>query len=195
MMIEEYPGAVPASLCEEIIACFERDPGRRPSAVVAPGGPSAHEARSGTQLAIDRANPDWERLFLAVAPALRRTVDAYQQKYPGLAALVEWEGLDCTLPWIERVDPGQGFNWHYDQTADTKDRRILAGLLYLKTVPEGGLTEFLHQNAAVKPEAGKIVLFPPFWTHIHRGATPVGGAKYVMSFFWIYPEAAAAAPP
>ena len=40
--------------------------------VVAPGGPSAHEVRTGTQLAIDRANPEWDRLFLAVAPALRR---------------------------------------------------------------------------------------------------------------------------
>ena len=89
---------------------------------------------------------------------------------------MEWEGLDCTLPLIERVDPGQGFNWHYDQTADTKDRRILAGLLYLKTVASGGHTQFLHQNTDVKPEAGKIVLFPPFWTHIHRGVTPAAGA-------------------
>lgn len=194
MLIEEYPGAVPTSLCDEIIARFERDPARRPSAVVAPGGPSTHEVRTGTQLVIDGADPEWERLFLAVAPALRRAVDAYQQKYPGLAALVEWEGLDCTLPLIERVDPGQGFNWHYDQTAETKDRRILAGLLYLKTVASGGHTQFLHQNLDVKPEAGKIVLFPPFWTHIHRGVTPASGVKYVLSFFWIYPEAAATPP-
>ena len=122
--------------------------------------------------------------------ALRKTIDAYIDTYPGLGALVDWEGIDCTVPMIERVDPGQGFDWHYDQTAATKDQRILAGLLYLSTIADAGYTEFLHQRASVQPERGKIVLFPPYWTHIHRGATPGTGVKYVLSYFWIYPNKA-----
>jgi hypothetical protein len=187
MLIEQYPNAVPVELCREIVACFERDPARKASAVVVAGGPAANEARTGTQLTIDRSNPEWERLFMAVAPALRKTIDAYIETYPGLGALVDWEGIDCTVPMIERVDPGQGFDWHYDQTAST-EQRVVAGLLYLSTIADGGHTEFLHQRASVQPEAGKIVLFPPFWTHIHRGATPAKGVKYVMSYFWIYPR-------
>ena len=186
MLIEEYPGAVPVALCEQLIACFERDPRRKASAVVVDGQAVQYGVRSGTMAAIDRASPEWEGLFQAVVPIMRTTADAYLEKYPGLSAVAEWEGLDCTLPMIERVEPGQGFNWHYDHHR-TANERVLAALLYLRTVEEGGYTEFAHQNLQVRPEAGKIVLFPPYWTHIHRGITPVRGVKYVMSYFWTYP--------
>jgi hypothetical protein len=86
---------------------------------------------------------------------------------------------------IERVDPGQGFDWHYDATRSVTDR-VAAGLLYLKTVTEGGETEFFD-GRKVKAEAGKIALFPPYWTHLHRGVTPTRETKYVLSYFWIYP--------
>ena len=188
MMIEEYPGAVSQDLCEQIIARFEQDPHLTASAVVGEGGIKANDVRSGTMLKLDPAIEEWNALFMAVVPALRSTMDSYMVKYPGLNAVVEWEGLDCTIPQIERVDPGQGFNWHYDLTQNT-DPRVLAGLLYLRTITEGGYTEFAHQDQKIQPEAGKIVLFPPFWTHIHRGVTPARVSKYVMSFFWVYRRA------
>ena len=33
------------------------------------------------------------------------------------------------------------------------------------------------------PRKGRVVLFPPYWTHVHRGATPVSGAKYTIAAF------------
>jgi hypothetical protein len=185
MLIQEYPGAVPPDLCARYIERFERDPERKPSAVVVDGRAQLHHVRSGTQLFITRQDPEWEDLFMAIVPALRATIDSYLLKNPGLADLVECEGLDCTLPMIERVDPGQGFTWHYDNTLATTNR-VLAGLLYLKTVTEGGETEF-HDGTTICAEAGKIVLFPPYWTHFHRGISPVRESKYVLSYFWIYP--------
>ena len=72
--------------------------------------------------------------------------------------------------------------------------RVLACLLYLTDVMEEGYTEFAHQDLKVRPEAGKIVVFPPFWTHLHRGAAPVKKAKYTMSFFWAYLDGPEALP-
>jgi hypothetical protein len=185
MFIEEYPRAVSEDLCAKIVARFEQDPARKPSRVIVQGKPSDHEFRSGTQLAINRQVPEWEELFMAVVQPLRATMEQYMAKHRGLSELVEFEGLDCTVPMIERVDPGQGFDWHYDATRSVTDR-VAAGLLYLKTVSEGGETEFVD-GRKVKPEAGKIVLFPPYWTHFHRGVTPTRESKYVLSYFWIYP--------
>lgn len=185
MFIEEFPRAVPADLCTKIIACFEKDPNRKASRVIFEGEASAHEYRSGTQLAFSRKSPEWEALFMAVVPAMRETMERYMARHRGLRELVEAEGLDCTLPMIERVDPGQGFDWHYDATRSVTDR-VAAGLLYLNDVTEAGETEFVD-GLKVKPEAGKIVLFPPYWTHYHRGVSPAAGAKYVWSYFWIYP--------
>jgi hypothetical protein len=42
----------------------------------------------------------------------------------------------------------------------------------------GGETEFLHQKLKVTPRPGNLVLFPPFWTHVHRGVTLQQGMKY-----------------
>jgi predicted 2-oxoglutarate/Fe(II)-dependent dioxygenase YbiX len=186
MLIVEYPGAVSVELCEQIIACFERDPARKASAVMVDGVATTHQFRSGTMASVNRQSKDWESAFMAVVPALRSTMESYISKHPGLANLVEWEGLDCTLPLIERVDPGQGFDWHYDNTLESI-HRVVAGLLYLRTITAGGETEFAIDNRRVQSEAGKIVLFPPYWTHYHRGVTPVAETKYVMSFFWTYP--------
>ncbi len=185
MYIAEFPEAVPQELCAKIIDCFERDSTRKPSRVIVEGKAEAHEYRSGTQLAISRAVPEWEALFMATVPILRTTMEQYMAEHRGLAELVESEGLDCTLPMIERVDPGQGFTWHYDATRSVTNR-VVAGLLYLKTVTEGGETEFTD-GRKIKPEVGKIALFPPYWTHLHRGVSPTREIKYVMSYFWVYP--------
>ena len=186
MLIVEYPNAVATDLCERLIACFEADPARKASAVIVKGVPTPHKVRSGTMAPVNRRSPEWEAAFMAVVPMLRSAIDSYLALHPGLVALVEGEGLDCTLPQIERVNPGQGFDWHYDHTAESTGR-VVAGLLYLRTITEGGETEFAIENRRVRAEAGKIVLFPPYWTHYHRGVPPVKETKYVMSFFWTYP--------
>jgi hypothetical protein len=185
MFIEEFPGAVSPELCEQIIATFEADDRRRPSHALRDGVPSETKHRSGTMLGPGRKLPAWKALIEAVEPALGATMRAYVAKYPGLAHVANSDGLVCTSPLIERVEPGQGFNWHADHSP-TAWERVVAGLLYLKTVEAGGGTEFADQHQTVQPVAGKIVLFPPYWTHFHRGVTPTAGVKYVLSYFWVY---------
>lgn len=185
MLIQEFPGAVPADLCARAIAHFESDPHRKPSRVIVEGKAVGHEFRSGTQLVIRREDPEWEAIFMAVVPALRATMERYMAVHRGLRELVDSEGLDCTLPMIERVDPGQGFDWHYDAPRSANNR-VAAGLLYLNTISDGGETEF-EDGRKIRPETGKVALFPPFWTHFHRGVTPSRESKYVLSYFWIYP--------
>jgi hypothetical protein len=195
MFIEEYPGRVSPELCEEIVARFEAEP-RQHASVVGGGGVSEArpELRTGTMLsAAPHKSPDWKALVKRVSPAFQETLKLYAAKYTGLRMVMEGEGLALTIPLIERVEPGQGFKWHYDQSAQFW-QRVLAGLLYLRTVDDGGQTEFADQQCKIQPVAGKILLFPPYWTHVHRGVTPGSGTKYVMSYFWIYAKAATAAP-
>jgi hypothetical protein len=184
MFIEEYPGILPPELCEKIIALFEADPQRGPSVTSVNGQTSVHAIRSGTILPSDKSD-GLMKLMDAITPGFRLTLSVYATKYPAVASLIQAEGLVCTAPVVERVDPGQGFGWHYDQTSHSW-QRVLAGLLYLRTIKDGGHTEFKEQGRNIQPEAGKIALFPPYWTHLHRGVTPASEPKYVMSFFWIY---------
>jgi len=184
MFIAEYPNTVDAELCENIIARFEKDPRRKPSTAYVSGQASTRDARTGMQLVCD-AEGDWADVIAAVIPALQSTLILYAKEHAALGTVIDGEGLACTGPVIERVDPGQGFAWHYDQTSYSR-QRVLAGLLYLRKIEKGGHTEFKEQDSRIQPETGKIALFPPYWTHMHRGVSPASEAKYVMSFFWVY---------
>ncbi len=185
MFIEEYPGAVSPDLCKKIIALFEADPGQEPSSVNFNGRKKFQNIRTGTRV---KPNSEaWQPLIEGLAPAFIDTMRRYVTKYPGLQHLTNAEELVFVGPVIERVLPGQGFGWHVDHSAATW-QRVVAGLLYLSSINDGGSTEFADQAQHVRSDEGKIVLFPPYWTHFHRGITPTTQTKYVVGYFWSYPS-------
>lgn len=120
---------------------------------------------------------------------------------------------DCTLDYFHRVDhmmnqspwvtaartlcypsnfiikrytpPHQGFHaWHADNSPANLDR-ILVVLLYLNDVEDGGETMFYHQDVSCAPRAGRLIVFPAGFTHVHKGNSPRSNTKYIMNG-WIY---------
>lgn len=83
---------------------------------------------------------------------------------------------------IKHTPIGGGFHhWHFEQFSRETSARILAYIVYLNDVEEGGETEFLYQHMRVKPKKGSIVLFPAAFTHTHRGNPPLSNDKYIMT--------------
>lgn len=99
---------------------------------------------------------------------------------------------------MQKYLAGEGnFNhWHsehYPHPTDPQQKslhRTLLWLIYLNDVPEGGETDFLYQQASIKPSAGSIVLSPCSFTHTHRGRTPISNDKYVLASWVMYQPAA-----
>jgi len=88
---------------------------------------------------------------------------------------------------IQRTSAGEYFHWHVDSGSHSFSDRQLVAIWYLNDVPgPGGETEFRHQNVRIKPEAGKLILFPPFWTHEHRGVTLEQGVKYIATTWVLF---------
>jgi hypothetical protein len=86
---------------------------------------------------------------------------------------------------IQRTGEGEYFHWHVDSGSHSFSDRQLVAIWYLNDVAgPGGETEFRLQNVKIKPETGKLLLFPPFWTHEHRGVTLTSGVKYIATT-WI----------
>ena len=83
------------------------------------------------------------------------------------------------------------FKVHVDVVRSMGDsaKRFLVFILYLNDVEEGGHTYFPKTNIYVKPRAGRLLVFPPFWTHPHAGLKPVSGPKYVMMSYLHYGDA------
>lgn len=86
---------------------------------------------------------------------------------------------------IQRTDPDGYYNWHHDficQDVKLPYMRVLTFIWYLNTVKEGE-TEFAF-HGKVKPEQGKLLLFPASWDNIHRGLPP-RSTKYICTG-WVY---------
>ena len=65
-------------------------------------------------------------------------------------------------------------------------KRFLVFILYLSDVEEGGETSIPRYKIKCKPKAGRLLMFPPFWTHPHQGEKVIKGTKYQMMTYLHY---------
>lgn len=87
---------------------------------------------------------------------------------------------------IQKYKSGSGkYVFHHDANIDWEQKkyRVITFLWYLKDVLEGGETEFC--GFKIKPEAGKLLLFPATWCYPHCGKKPISGDKYIITG-WLY---------
>ena len=97
---------------------------------------------------------------------------------------------------VQKYDHARGggyYQFHSEQSMEREEylRRILTYTVYLNDVPEGeGETEFLNQGFRYSPRKGDLVIFPAFFTHIHRGNPVYTTDKYIATgwLLWATPE-------
>jgi hypothetical protein len=84
---------------------------------------------------------------------------------------------------IQRYHPNKGhYDWHCDfDDGNPSNGRQAAIIWYLNDVKSGGETEF-YNKLKIKPKAGNAVIFPPFWTHKHRGCKSKHEKTIVTTF-------------
>jgi hypothetical protein len=83
---------------------------------------------------------------------------------------------------LQKTVPGGGYHtWHYETPSSLVSHRFLAWSLYVNTVEEGGVTEFLYQQQRVKAVQGRLVIWPAGFTHTHRGNPQLIGDKYLLT--------------
>lgn len=126
-----------------------------------------------SSLRITRILPD------ILGPIFRECVKEYTKTFQ---LLEKFPGLSIYDGKIQKTSPGDGYhNWHCESTKHDYRFRICAFTLYLNDVEEGGETEFLNQHERVSPEAGRVAIWPAYFTHPHRGNPPLSGDKYIYT--------------
>ena len=85
------------------------------------------------------------------------------------------------------VDAEQ-FKEHVDVTSHEGAKRFLIFMVYLNDDFDGGETVFPIFGDEVKPRKGRLVVFPPTWTYLHKGNPPLqpGYAKYFLMTYLNY---------
>lgn len=71
---------------------------------------------------------------------------------------------------------------HSDNWSLETATRQVSIICYLNNVPEdgGGETEFTLLKKKIHPKKGRVLVFPSFYTHIHRGNEMTLGTKYIV---------------
>jgi Rps23 Pro-64 3,4-dihydroxylase Tpa1-like proline 4-hydroxylase len=174
-------GSLPPSFCDEVIARFEAHPEHQHPGRIGQTESLARGIKKTTDLVVSNKEA-WKDVdavfFRSLAVALRE----FRESYPFFKGPFKDLGYQ-----VQRYLPGEYYHWHIDGGSHAFSQRQLVALWYLNDVPgPGGETEFLYQGISVTPERGKLVLFPPFWTHEHRAAELRQGVKYIATTWVVF---------
>lgn len=179
--IFEQQNALSAELCRDMIERFEQHteeqyPGRIGQTVDENSG-----VKKTTDLVVS-GKEHWKDIDQALFQSLKTALLEFRETFPYFKGPFKDMGYG-----LQRYQPGEYYHWHIDGGSHDFAMRQLVALWYLNDVQEaGGETEFLYQNLKVKPQTGKLVLFPPFWTHEHRACVLEQGVKYIATTWVVF---------
>lgn len=179
--IFEQPAALPVDVCQEMIRRFEAHSEDQYQGLIGQTLDEDQSIKRSTDIAIS-GKPHWKDLDTALFRSLSQALYGFRESYAYFKGPFKDNGYA-----IQRTLPGEFYHWHIDGGSHEFSQRQLVAVWYLNDVPgPGGETEFLFQELKVKPEQGKLVLFPPFWTHEHRGVTLEQGVKYLATTWVVF---------
>ena len=179
--VYEIADALPKDVCQEMIRRFEKHEDEQYAGRIGQTVTEDNSIKRSTDLVIS-GKPHWKDLDQALFRSLATVIKKFRETYPYFGGPFKDMGYA-----IQRTNPGEFYHWHIDGGSHEFSHRQLVAVWYLNDVPgPGGETEFKTQNIKIKPEQGKLVLFPPFWTHEHRGVTLEAGIKYIATTWVIF---------
>ena len=123
----------------------------------------------------------WPMMVIEVNKQLsNKALSSYIKDFPGLLDVGEyWCSGSMNL---QKTEPLEGYHsFHCENITSSNRFRILAWMIYLNDVEEGGETEFLYQQLKIKPKANTTVIWPAGFTHLHRGNPPISETKYILT--------------
>lgn len=168
--------------CALMVERFEARPEQHYTGRISESRQVVEEIKKSTDLMIS-GRDDWAREDALFRESMRKAIRSLSALHPFFSSN-RFKDMGYNL---QRTREGEYYHWHLDAGPGELSQRVLVALWYLNDVPgPGGATEFMHQNLSVQPKAGRLVLFPPFWTHLHRNSTLERGVKYISTTWLCY---------
>jgi hypothetical protein len=179
--IFEMKNALPGDVCNEIIERFEAHPNDQYPGRIGQQATEETDIKRSTDLVVSN-KPHWKDIDKLLFASLNRALGEFNNLFPYFKGPFKDMGYS-----VQRTNAGEFYHWHIDGGSHEFSHRQLVAIWYLNDLTgSGGNTQFRYQNISVQPEAGKLLLFPPFWTHEHRGETLEAGSKYIATTWVVF---------
>lgn len=175
--IYEVKKALASEVCRDMIRRFEANKKQQYEGRIGQSQSKEQTIKRSTDLRIS-GRDDWKDIDRVMFESLSQALNELSVQHPYFAVnKFKDEGYN-----MQRTKPGEFYHWHVDGGPGEFSQRQLVAIWYLNDVEgPGGETEFLFQEIKIEPEEGKLILFPPFWTHVHRGVVVKKSIKYIAT--------------
>ena len=183
--VKTYDNVLSPNLCDKIIKKFESHPEQHVATYL-------ENHRSFTEINLNQNQSEWAEELQVLIGTMQMYLKRYKQdvgvddrSWPKQHGYEELR--------MKRYLPNSKdyFKFHVDVNDYSSARRFLVYFWYLNDVDEGGETGFqLNRNTEAKlkiqPRTGKLLMFPPLWTHPHVAYPPISSAKYIIGGYLHY---------
>lgn len=189
--ILELPNFIPSQLCKKIVDKFESDNNKY-------NGEFNYTLHNGKKVVRSKYNEeicttnnsDWSEidhdLHILVVHATKRYLKYitknfdYNQKHHTLDRVISLTEFTDNGYYIQKIKKNDYYAWHVDH--EIGSNLFIQIIIYLNTldITDGGKTEFSN-GRTIKPDIGKILIFPSSWTFPHHGTRVNCDAKYICT--------------
>ena len=130
------------------------------------------------------SKPNWIDSLLE--EKVTQYVPLYRSFHPELNNEIMIWSLDPRYN-MKKYDPGMGFYAkHCEADGASNAFRMLVWMFYFNTVTDKGGTIFDNYGRIVDAVEGRLVIWPSYWTHIHRGIVSNTQTKYIASGWYSF---------
>ena len=186
-----HGGFIDPSICDDIVSYFDSNPARHSVGEVY-GGCEEHSGnlqqdaltKQSTEIHFSPNNPEDYALLQEYIKQLNEVVALYEKRF-SRASYMERYGIVESVN-LQVYKEGEGFHkWHCERRGQTNMTRCLVFMTYLNDVEDGG-TEFMYQDLITPCKKGLTLIWPPDWTHTHRGQISHTKKKYILTGWFNY---------
>ncbi len=168
----------PKIACNQLIDFFENNKN-----LSKPGGAGKNVLQNlELSLTLNRSDAYW-----GLGKTLMDGVKEYLKEYKLFGeCLSEWN-LDANVQ-LCKFKPGKNYNIIHCENDGSPEciKRVLAWMLNLNDIKEGGETEFIYQNFKTNPKAGNLYIWPAYATHMHKGIIAPKEDKYFATGWFVF---------
>ena len=164
------------SFCDKLIKHFKDNKHLANSGVFSKSDNQSKLVDTSKKQSLDLVFND-KKLFKELDKHLNTAIEKYQTKYDVVKSLSIFTMIEH--PLLMYYDKGWGYKeWHNERPFNKN--RMMVWMLYLNDVEDGG-TEFLYQKLKVPAKKGLLLMWPPDFTHTHRGIVSQTKEKYILT--------------
>jgi hypothetical protein len=192
-LIYTKSNSISRELCRDIINMFELAENKHPGEHG--GGNLNTNVKDTTDYNITDAGPEWKDINIVLKKELGYQLTKYIKGFSEAINNLNYSLSNTNNTMVvysmqvQKYNRGVGkYIMHNDYHCNWKIQKMrqITFIWYLNDVVDGGETEF-WSNFRIKPEAGKLVLFPAHWTFPHAGKMPISSDKYIITG-WFYSD-------